>query len=309
MQTELPTNIKDALLKLDGFAIATSGGVDSMYLCHLCNSLNLKFTSIIIDHKYRKNSSEEAISVQEELKKHNIDSIILTNNMEIPSNNIEKNLRDIRYDLITNFCKENNIDTVLTAHHLDDNIETFLMRLERGSSLEGLCGIKEYSSTNGINFFRPLLTLSKEFITSYMKNNQLKWFEDESNQDTKFTRNKIRASLSEVNDYPTLKKRLSGVITSLNRTSSYIKSEVQKHKKHVFSAENTINKNAFLALHEEIALRILKEKILEFYDDKNKFRFDKLNRVYQFILEKEGRTELAKINIIVTDQEIFFEKT
>lgn len=290
------------------FAIATSGGSDSMALCHLCKDESLEFIAIIVDHKYRDKSSDEAKEVKKQLSKYNIESIILENEEEIPTSNIEKILRDVRYKLIIEFCKSNQINTVLTGHHLDDNIETFMMRLERGAGVDGLTGIKFKNIMGDINFIRPFLEFDKDSIKSYLRKNNLKYFEDESNLDTNFTRNNIRKTLQGFSDYPTLRKRISGVMTSLKRTSNYVEVEVAKATDIVFLESNIIDKIKFLELHEEIALKILKNKFLQFYTDKNKFRFEKILRVYEFIKHNHGKTELAGVIIEVTDKKILFLK-
>lgn len=301
--------LKNDLASSD-FAVATSGGADSMALCHLCREAGLNFTVIIVDHKYRKNSYQEATNAKNELSKYGtLNVVILENKEEIPLSNVEKTLRDIRYNLIIDYCKTHEIDTVLTAHHMDDNVETFLMRLERGSSIEGLSGIKEENYIDGIRFYRPLLHMQKDGLIGYLKQNHMKYFHDESNDDTRFTRNSIRKALSDISDYTVLKKRISGIISSFARTNDFIQSELIKAEKKVFLDKYTIDKKQFLSLHEELGLRILKRKFLEFYRDKNKFRFDKIKRVYQFIQKETGKTELAGVDIEVSDTKIIFKKS
>lgn len=296
-------------IKNKKFAIATSGGADSMALCHLCKAEGLSPLSIIVDHKYRKTSSQEAKNVKTELTKHKIDCVILENARPIPSSNIEKFLREARYDLITEYCKNNGIDIVLTAHHRDDNVETFLMRLERGASVDGLCGINQEVHINGIKFIRPLLSTSKKELVNYLKENNLKWFEDESNLDTQFTRNKIRHALKEISGDETFDLRITNVINSFNRLSDYLLTELTKAKKEVFLDEYSIDKEKFLNLHEEIALRILRDFFLDQYTDKNKFRFEKIERLYKFIKENTGKTQLSGISIKVNENKIIFLKT
>ena len=92
---------------------------------------------VLIDHKIRNNSTSEAFKVKKLLKKNQINLRILTNRIII-SNNIQKKARDIRYELLINFCKKNKIKYILTAHHSDDQIETFLIMLSRGSGVQGL---------------------------------------------------------------------------------------------------------------------------------------------------------------------------
>jgi tRNA(Ile)-lysidine synthase len=182
------------LNKSEKIAVAVSGGSDSTALCFLCHQAKLKFTPIIVDHGWRKNSAKEAKQVKAYLEKHlkSTKVSILTNKKPIPKTNIEEFLRDVRYELLFDFCKKNGIKKILTAHHLDDQIETFLMRLERGSGLDGLTGIKERNKVKGFELIRPLLDFTKEELTELLKKNKLKWISDPSNENIELTRNNIR---------------------------------------------------------------------------------------------------------------------
>lgn len=83
----------------------------------------------------------------------------------------------------------------MLAHHIDDKIETFLMNAMRGTGLKGLTSMQEFSEINGVQFFRPMIScIEKSQIIEFMIQYQIQWFEDWTNQDTKFTRNNIRHS-------------------------------------------------------------------------------------------------------------------
>ena len=91
---------------------------------------------------------------------------------------------------------------IVTGHHLDDQVETVLFRIFRGTGIKGLSGIKEFSRVNNINFYRPLLKSTKEELLNYALVNNLLWVEDKSNKESKFSRNIIRNKLM-----PTISKR------------------------------------------------------------------------------------------------------
>ena len=97
-----------------------------------------KIHILIVDHNLRKESYREALRVKEILKKRRIESTILRWKGKVPKNNIQKNARDLRYLLISNYCLKKNIKYLTTAHHRDDQIENFFIRLLRGSGLTGL---------------------------------------------------------------------------------------------------------------------------------------------------------------------------
>ena len=96
--------------------------------------------------------------------------------------------RELRYAWFAELMKEKGYKTLVTAHHGDDNLETFLINLSRGTGIEGLTGIPE--KTESIS--RPLLLFSKETILAYAKQEKLEWREDRTNAETKYLRNKIR---------------------------------------------------------------------------------------------------------------------
>ena len=126
----------------EDLAVAVSGGPDSLALAYLtkCYSLkhNIKVKYYIVNHKLRKESSLEAKTVKKVLKKIDIQCTILNWNGKKPSKNIQAIARDKRYSLLTNECKKNNIKHLLLGHHLNDLFENFLIRMARGSGLNGL---------------------------------------------------------------------------------------------------------------------------------------------------------------------------
>ena len=140
----------------NSFAVAVSGGPDSMALAFLSNLLanetRYKIYFLLVDHGIRTNSAQEALQVKKLLKKNGINLQVLRNRKKI-SKNIQKTARDLRYELLIEFCRKNRVTSLLTAHHKDDQVETFLIRLSRGSGVEGLSSMSQ--STNlkyGIKF-------------------------------------------------------------------------------------------------------------------------------------------------------------
>ncbi len=281
--------------KLGKLAIAVSGGCDSIALTFLIKKYfpKLKFTALIVDHKFRKESTKEAKWVQKYLEKNNIKAIILSPaslKTKQPIKVTEESLRDLRYSLIIDYCKKNKINTILTAHHLDDNIETFLMRLERGSGIDGLSSIPQKNNINTIDFIRPLLSFTKDELKNFLIQNKIKWVEDPSNESDRFTRNKIRKALAKTSDYDLLRKRLSGVIENITRVSDYIKTQEEKEFQHLCKISEygytEINIAEFLKLHEEIAFRIIKKLLSSF--STSDIRFDNIKTIHNHIISKKN---------------------
>jgi tRNA(Ile)-lysidine synthase len=288
--------------------IAVSGGADSMALCLMAKQAGLDFYAVIVDHGYRKNSAKEA----REVKKYLGDRLqltgdrvtILTNKKPIPKTSVEEFLREVRYELLFNFCKKKKIKKILTAHHLDDQIETFLMRLERGSGIDGLTGMKERTSyivhRTSFEIIRPLLAYTKEELKEFLKKNKIKWWEDESNKNTKLTRNNIRASLEGFSDYPLIRKRLSGVIENISRAKDFIEDEKNKtYKKIIIEGKKvTLDNSKYKNLHEEIRLRILRDLIKKYSKTNKDVRMDSIKNLDSRLLSKGfKKTELHGIKI------------
>jgi tRNA(Ile)-lysidine synthase len=208
--------------KITDIAVAVSGGCDSLALTFLlqefCQKTKINLTALTIDHKIRKSSTQEAKNLAKLLKEKNISHKILTiPQNKIPKSNIEANLRQLRYEMLHQFCQKNQIEHLFLGHILSDVSENFLIRLFRGSGLDGLSAISEISTYQKIKLIRPLLNVSKDELKNYLKAKKIKWFEDETNEDEKFLRNKIRKFLNSFDPDSSLR-----VLQSKARQSSNI---------------------------------------------------------------------------------------
>ena len=187
---------KNSNYKKKSFVVAVSGGPDSLALAGLTKAFSYvkktKFYYILINHNIRKNSSIEAKQVKNLLKKKKINLKIISNKKKINSN-IQGQAREIRYNLMEKFCNTKKIEAILTAHNLEDQVETFFIRLSRGSGLTGLSSMKNISKiSNKINLYRPLLDVKKDTLIKITKEVFGKYFKDPSNKDLKYLRTKIR---------------------------------------------------------------------------------------------------------------------
>jgi len=154
-------------IKEKSFAVAVSGGPDSLCLAYFSKIYSSEFSNkihvLIVDHKLRKESGKETLKVKEILKKRKILSRILSWKGKVPKKNIQKNARNIRYSLISSYCSKNKIKYLITAHHEDDQIENFFIRLLRGSGLTGLSSMSVNTKYNNrLKIIRPFLTLNKK---------------------------------------------------------------------------------------------------------------------------------------------------
>ena len=207
---EFSNSLKDK----ENLAIAVSGGPDSLSLAFLakCHSLKnkVKVKYFIIDHKLRKESSYEAITVRNILKKIDIDCKILPWNGKKPLKNIQALARDKRYFLLANECRKNNINNLLLGHHLDDLSENFLIRIVRGSGLNGLISFnKETKYKNQkLDIVRPLLDVEKKDLIYLAKKVFNFFIKDPSNINEEFKRTRIRYLLQSLEKEGLDKKKL-----------------------------------------------------------------------------------------------------
>lgn len=175
--------------------LAISGGKDSMTLSHLLLATNIKHTLLHCNFKLRENDSDEDESfILNYGKKNNLPVYTTSFDTKTYANknkvSIQEAARSLRYSWFNSFISESNC-RLLTAHHLDDSIETFFINLLRGTSIEGLSGIPMYND----KIIRPLIHFSQEEIIEYVKANQIIFRQDESNFEDKYLRNDIRHNI------------------------------------------------------------------------------------------------------------------
>jgi len=192
--------------------LAVSGGLDSICLAHffICNkaALGLEWVGIAhVHHGLREESADrDAEFVKNFADKLNTPFFVKNldgNALKKAEGSLEENARKARYSALQEFAEINNADAILTAHHSGDQAETMYMRLRRGVTLAGLSGMRitrplqvcDKNCENAPVIYRPFLNVTRSELESYAKQNSLQWREDESNSDTRFTRNQIRHSL------------------------------------------------------------------------------------------------------------------
>ncbi len=256
------------LFKKKNFLIAVSGGPDSLALAALAKSYNYEKRSkifyVLVDHKLRKDSSREAQLVKKLLKKHGINLYILKNN-KIINKNIQSEARKVRYSLLTSFCKKKNINVILTAHNLEDQVETFFIRLSRGSGLDGLSSMKKINKIeNSIKLVRPLLDFKKIELIKISKIIFGKYYNDPSNKNTKYLRTRIRnlkkiLETSGIN-YDQVIKSIKNLASSKDTLEQYF-NQIYKNIVNKKKSEIMIDLKIFNKINQEMKMRVLKKAI------------------------------------------------
>lgn len=253
-------------IKDDVIAVGVSGGADSLALVlQAAEELAVfgrKVVALTVDHGLRPTSRLESEYVAGLMQKHGIEHHILTWRGGKPATGIEEAARQARYALIAEWCNQNNVRVCLMAHHAKDQAETFLMRLQRGSGLEGLCGIREYSLRDGLIILRPLLGVNPESLRDYLRQRDIVWVEDESNRDTAFLRGKIRRYLPELTENTGIDvNKICNAVCNLQSAEDYIEQQLDLLLAHDvvwdFGTVCRFKYTDYLSWHKEMKFRVL----------------------------------------------------
>ncbi len=240
-------------------AVAVSGGVDSMCLLYWLHDIGADIVCLHVNHKLRAEADIETEYVADTCKKLNIPCKIFYWDGEKPEKGLEAAAREARYKMMTDYCHENNIEYLVTAHQSDDQIETFLMNLSRGSGLYGLAAMLPESTRNGLKILRPLLNVSREEIKKYCEDNNIKYFVDSMNSDEHYTRVKIRKNRHILNDELGISDaRILLAIQNLSRTREWMDKYIESRVEIVIRSWGALFISSFLFDEaEEIRLKFL----------------------------------------------------
>ena len=233
------------------FLLACSGGVDSVLLSYLCKESEMDFILAHCNFRLRGAASDGDEEFVKDLG-NRLGRPVLVTHFDtmgyVNSRNVSVQMaaRELRYQWFKGLMEEHGIAYLVTAHHADDNLETFLINLSRGTGIDGLTGIPE--ATGQIR--RPLLKYTRDTILAYAKERDLQWREDESNADTKYLRNKIRLEI-----VPKLKELHPAFMENFERTLGFLKetqeisvNELERVRQQLFQRENQYLKISVLEL-------------------------------------------------------------
>ena len=192
MEKKIVSFLKENNLIIDKpIIVAVSGGADSVCLLYVLYKLGYKVILAHVNHHKRIESEIEEKAMRNFANELNIPFEVLEYHYD-GMDNFHNDSHNARYNFFRGLCKKYNTNIIATAHHQDDQIETVLMKIMEGSNLYGYGGIAIVNDDNEYKIIRPLLCVDKEEIYSYVKKNNLIYFEDKSNHEDDFLRNRIR---------------------------------------------------------------------------------------------------------------------
>jgi tRNA(Ile)-lysidine synthase len=249
LQNHIEKNIP--FLQQKKLLLAVSGGLDSMVLLHLFQELKYDIAIAHCNFQLRGiESFGDQKFIQDYADANGIPFFVTQFDTEAFAKDYKLSTqvaaRELRYNWFYELLEEENFDYLLTAHHADDNLETFLINFTRGTGLEGLTGIPMQND----KIIRPLLFLSRNEIENYAKDNGIQWREDSSNASDKYVRNKIRHHL-----IPILKELNPNFMTSFLKTESYLQQSA------------TMVEDATIMIYQQVAKEV---------DDQTHFDLNKL---------------------------------
>jgi len=282
------------------FLIACSGGLDSVVLAHLCQKQQMDFVLAHCNFQLRGEESDldaefvEKLSLKWDKKlyvtRFNTKAYVAEHKVSV-----QMAARELRYQWFNEIIAADGLKAILTAHHADDNLETFLINLSRGSGIEGLTGIPQKTET----VYRPLLKYSRAELLKYAEKNALEWREDASNANTKYLRNNIRhqiiPKLKEL--HPSFLSNFKHSIAYLDQTNALAKQEIRTWKNKQFIADGNQFKISISSLKQ---CNPLKAYLYGLFKD---YGFREWNNLKDLLEGMSGKSVVSKTHRLLKDRE------
>ena len=293
MRTLLPVD------KPDRLAIAVSGGSDSMALALLVKEWadrnGISLSALTVDHRLRPESAEEVNNVTRWLRARGIETTVLRWDGPSPKTGVQDAARNARYELMEETCAQAGITVLLLGHQLEDQLETLLMRLSKGSGLEGLTAMESVGTRGKLTLLRPLLSVRRDVLRDYLQSQGQGWIDDPSNENPVYTRTRVGAVLTEMQQLPG--SSLEAIALSLTRLQRASRS-LDELAMQVIKAQCEISlfgyvRMTFEALEDypdELALRVL-SAILQAVGGGQRIKLTALEQLHQRLFkEKTGKS-------------------
>jgi tRNA(Ile)-lysidine synthase len=219
-----------------------------------------KMHVLIVNHNIRKESYIEAIKVKKILLKKKIKCRILVWKGKVPKSNIQGKARDLRYQLLANYCSLKKIKYLITAHHKDDQIENFYIRLLRGSGVTGLSSMSEIINYDkNLKILRPLLRIKKKELKHVTSNYFGTYIKDPSNEDKKFLRVRIRQFRKDMEkegfDDTKIIKTIDNLLSAKKAIDFYKDKALYKHVTFLSKNNCVVNAKIFSEESKEIIFK------------------------------------------------------
>jgi len=289
------------------YLLAVSGGVDSMVLAHLFRNSGLKFQVAHINYHLRnEHSNADQKLVSDFCERYRIPFHLyeVSTKDKKPENSIQQWARNLRYRFFREIQKDQNLEYLVTAHHLNDQLETFIINISKASGIKGLSGMP----ANENQIIRPLLNFSKDEIYEFAKENKIEFREDKSNQKTDYLRNKVRHNvvpeLEKINE--NFLQNFSKSLEILNQTkvilNDLVNEKLNGFKTDIETGQITIDKEKFSKESDLIRFEILNR--FGFNDEKEMQKIftaqtgsSFFNSEYQLVINRDELIIVKKLEV------------
>ena len=276
--------IKENLISIDKpIVCAVSGGADSVALLNILHNLGYEIVLAHVNHHKRIESELEQKAMEEAAKKLEIPFELLEYHYD-GNDNFHNDSHHARYKFFKEVCEKYNTNIIATAHHLDDQLETILIKLLEGSNLYGYGGISVCNDDGSYKIIRPLLCVSKVQIYEYLNKKSIEYFEDSSNKEDIYLRNRIRHKVVPLlkQESEALYEKVYEYSIQLKEAFSYIRNQSIDY---LNKTNNIIELKTFNGL--DIAL---KKDIISLLFERNNINknYDIINNVVEFLSDENG---------------------
>ncbi|MCG9973087.1 tRNA lysidine(34) synthetase TilS [Christiangramia crocea] len=293
VKTEFPFLCGSKLL------LAVSGGVDSVVLAHLCHESKLDFSIAHCNFNLRGDESDadesfvvdlaDSLDVEVYIQSFDTQKYAESNGVSI-----QMAARDLRYEWFEELSGSVHFDYTLTAHHANDNLETFLINLIRGTGPEGLIGIKRENN----EVIRPLLNFSREEIEAYARKKHFKWREDSSNASDKYMRNKIRHQI-----VPVMQEINPQLLDGFAKTQDHLRESLDLVEDYIsLLYPKIVEKDTYgYSLDVEFLKKVPNPKQI-LYQLLKSFGFTEWNDVYALLTAQTGKVVYSDSHRLIKDR-------
>ncbi|MBO7332221.1 MAG: tRNA lysidine(34) synthetase TilS [Alphaproteobacteria bacterium] len=292
-------------------AVAVSGGADSLALTLLTDKWakekGIYLEAFTVEHGLRPESEKEAQDVHTFLSQKGIKHTILYWKGEKPITRIEEKAREARYDLLLTACRERNISALFLGHHEDDQAETLLLRLSRGSGIDGLSAMAPRVKREDIWLIRPLLNTSHESLKAFLKEQNIVWAEDSSNQNPIYERVRFRKAKKTLSELGLENDKIGLSAKRLLRVKQALEKITDDFMEKVTICEDgyaCYPLKDFLLLTEEIGIRVLCRLLKVFSSSDSVINLESAEHLYE-TLKNGGKATLCGCYIGVYRKKVF----
>jgi tRNA(Ile)-lysidine synthase len=300
MATFFENSVSDFVKKIPAktLAVAVSGGVDSMVLTHLLQKITRLCGKSIhafhVNHHLRQTSTQEAFQVKNWLETIGIPCDILSWDHGGVYAKIQENARFARFNLLTQACREKGIIDLFLAHHKNDQLETFFMRLSKGSGLRGLCGMSEekalHKEEQSLILHRPLLSYFREDIIQYAQSHNVAFLNDSSNDNEKYERVRYRHALSLLKEKGFCSLNAAQSIKHIQEAQNFHDFLLEDMKTKVCVEGGGLNKSALFSFHPYLQAHFIQKYLWALSNKPYPPNLEACRRVIQNIAQHKKST-------------------